>query len=94
MASGDIIITNIKVITGPIWLFTMFNGFKNPKETAMLKPIIDPDGNPVISPKVLQDPTWKFIDGSAIEDPINSSDIRPITGWLSEINYKYIEEEI
>lgn len=76
----------LKVFTGPLWLFEMFNGYRNEKGTAELKPVIDPDGNPIIGKQVLEDPTWDTIPNAS---NINGKALRD---WLIEIPYCYLEE--
>lgn len=85
---------NIKVFTGPDWLFQMFDGFTNPKGTALIKPVIDPYGTPIIGKQVLDDPDWDFIDAQLIPDPNNPSDKRLVRDWLVETDYYYNDEPI
>jgi hypothetical protein len=75
----------MKVFTGPQWLFDAFNGYTNAKNTAMILPIIDPDGKPIISKNIITDSTWN------LQDEING---KPIIDWLVEIPYCYYEGEI
>lgn len=49
---------NIKVLTGDEWLFRAVDGLTNDKGTAILKPVIDPNGNPILGKAVLVDPDW------------------------------------
>ena len=74
------------VYTGSQELFNAFDGLKNSKGTAMIKPIIDPDGKPTIGKQVLDDPDWDnqgltYIDGVDVRD------------LLIEIPYCYWETE-
>lgn len=75
--------TTLKVLTGPQWLFEAFNGYTNAKGTAMIQPLIDPDGKPIIGKSILTDPTWN------LQDEING---KPIVEWLEEIPYCYLED--
>lgn len=75
----------LKVITAPHWLFEMFNGIKNKRGTAILKPIIDPDGNPIVGKQVLKDPDWQDLPNA---ENING---KPLVEWLEEIPYCYLE---
>ena len=56
-----IVKTNIDVFTAPMWVFDIFNGYKHPEKNSVIKPIIDPEGDPVIGINVLSDPDWAFI---------------------------------
>ena len=75
----------LTVYTAPMWLYEMFNGYRNDKGTAELRPVIDPDGNPIIGKQVLDDPDWDNIPNAA---NING---KPLREWLTEIPYCYLE---
>lgn len=82
-----IVTTDIDVFTGPEWLFNHFNEYTNPNGTAMIKPIIDPDGDPIIGTKVLDDPDWDFLDDVVLNGKL-------IREHLVIKKYKYEEVEI
>lgn len=72
------------VLTGPEWLFELYNGYVNKLGTAKIQPIIDPDGKPIIGKSILSDPDWDLtID-------VNG---RPVSDWLEEIPHVYDDGE-
>jgi hypothetical protein len=79
----------MKVFTGPIWLFLAFNGYQNEKGTAVIQPILDNNGNPIIGTSILDDPTWN------LQIPVTSPEnvTKPLIEWLEEIDYEPIVEE-
>ena len=83
----------LKVITGHKWLFEMFNGTKNKKGTAILEPVIDPDGNPIIGKQILT--STDFDIDIEIKNPLTSETTTP-RNEMWEIPYCYLEtpEEI
>ena len=81
-----IVETNIDVYTGPMWLFEMFNEFKHPSKPSMLKPVIDPDGDPIIGIQVLEDPDWDYLEGVEVFSKL-------IRDHITIKKYKYVEEE-
>ena len=78
--------TDITVLTGPQWLFEMFNGLKNPKGTAEIRPVIDADGEPIIGMEVLDDTTWDYLQDVLIFG------LR-IRDHLTPKKYSYIQNE-
>jgi hypothetical protein len=84
----------MKVLTGPEWLFEMFNGIKNPKGTAMIQPARDAKNRPIIGHSVLNDPDWDYLTGTKLTDPNNPNDTRVIGDWLIEIDYESPPSEL
>ena len=83
---GDIITTDKDVLTSPMWLYDLLNGTKHPTKSAELIATIDPDGDPIMSMEVLDDPDWDYLG----EEDING---KPLRDWLTVKKYKYIETE-
>jgi hypothetical protein len=80
----------VTVLTGPNWLFNMFNDFTHPvKPWHKIKPVIDPDGKPIIGMSVLDDSNWDFL----AENPITyNSESKAVRDWLEPIAYVFLEE--
>jgi len=80
-----------KVLTGPQWLFDLYKGFKNDKGTAIIQPIIDPDGVPIIGTSILNSQDFD-VDITIINPTTNQPTTPRAEIW--EIPHCYYEEII
>ncbi len=82
--------TDVVVLTGPSWLFNQFQDYTHPtKPWFKIKPIIDPNGKPIIGQSVLDDPNWDFL----AENPITyNSESKQVRDWLELIPHVFLEE--
>lgn len=71
------------VLTGPQWLADMMDGLEI--GSSKLDVSIDPDGNPIISKNVLDDPVWDVI--AVIPSGTYSGEL--VRDHLTEIPFKY-----
>jgi len=78
----------MKVLTAPIWLFQMFNGYTNDKGTAKIMPTLDCNGNFIIGKSILIDPTWNL--SIPVTNP-ETNETKPLIEWLEEIDYCFIQ---
>jgi hypothetical protein len=82
----------VTVLTGPNWLFNMFNDFTHPvKPWHKIKPVIDPDGKPIIGMSVLDDSNWDFLAVVPVVNP-ETQEGKQVRDWLIPINHVYLEE--
>lgn len=85
-------VTDVVCLTGEKWLFDQFDGFSNINGTALIHPIFDPDGDPIIGKHVLDDPDWDFMGQIEATNP-NTQESKSVENWLSEKVFKYFEPE-
>lgn len=71
------------VYTAPLWLFEMFNGYRNNKNTAMIKPILDANDTPIIGKSIIDDITWDL--HTEVTSP--DGETKQLVKWLIEIPY-------
>lgn len=78
----------LKVLTGPKWLFEMFNGVTNKHRTAILKPTPDANGNIILDKSILTSKDFN-VDVQII-NPTNGQKTTP-RNEMWEIPYCYLE---
>lgn len=80
----------MKVITGPNWLFDLYNGYKNEKGTAEIKPVLDKYDRPILGMSVLKDPDFEHIEKVTSTD----GETRHVREFLEIIDFEPKECDI